>query len=149
MGRAWTEDERLAQPIKFATQPLCPQCGETEPNQFYRHKDNGRRAGAYCAKCHKQRCRDRYNAKSMLQRRAERASSYGLTSQQYIDMYTKQDGKCAICNNEPTTKRGLHTDHCHETGIVRGLLCHGCNVGIGNFLHDIELMKKAIKYLGG
>jgi hypothetical protein len=149
MGRAWTEEERAAQSVRFATKPLCPQCGETEPTQFYRHKDTGRRSSAYCAKCHKQKCRDRYNAKSMLQRRAEKAISYGLTPQQYINMYEKQEGKCAICKQEPSTKRGLHIDHCHETGKVRGLLCHHCNVGIGNFQHNVDLIKSAINYLEG
>ena len=149
MGKAWTEEQRKARSVMFATDPLCPRCGETEPTAFYVHKRTGRRCNAYCAECHKERCRDRYNAKSMLQKRADKAISYGLTPQEYIDMYEKQCGKCAICNEIPKTQRGLHIDHCHETGVVRGLLCHGCNVGIGNFLHNTELMNKAIKYLGG
>jgi hypothetical protein len=149
MGRKWTEEQRKARSIMFATDPLCPRCGEREPTAFYTHKKNGRRSNAHCAKCHKQQCRNKYNAKSMLQKRADKAVSYGLTPQQYIDMYEKQCGKCAICNEIPKTQRGLHVDHCHETGVVRGLLCHGCNVGIGNFLHSTELMNKAVKYLGG
>ena len=72
---------------------------------------------------------------------------YGLSSQQYIDLYNKQNGKCAICKNKPTTKRGLHIDHCHKTGDIRGLLCHGCNIAIGNLKHDVNLMKSAIKYI--
>jgi hypothetical protein len=35
-----------------------------------------------------------------------------------------QAGRCAMCGNlEP-----LRTDHDHKTGLVRGLLCHSCNV---------------------
>ena len=74
---------------------------------------------------------------------------YGITPQQYIEMYTKQDGKCAICRQEPTTERGLHIDHCHKTKVVRGLLCHGCNTGIGAMREDASIMQRAIKYLGG
>lgn len=38
-------------------------------------------------------------------------------------------------------------DHCHDTGKVRGLLCFNCNVGIGSLQDDIEMLRKAIKYL--
>lgn len=38
-----------------------------------------------------------------------------------------QDDRCAICE-----RRGrLVTDHDHVTGLVRGLLCHSCNVREG------------------
>ena len=83
----------------------------------------------------------------MLEKRASKAASYGLTSQEYIELHNSQDGKCAICKQEPSTKRGLHIDHDHKTGVVRGLLCHNCNIGIGNFLEDESIMLEAIKYL--
>jgi len=149
MGRAWTDEQRKARSIQFSTPPHCPSCGETEPTNFYIHKKTGRRSNAYCANCHKENCKKKYQAKSMIQRRASRAAMYGLSPQQYFDMYKKQNGLCAICNEVPSTKRGLHVDHCHETQKVRGLLCHGCNIAIGNLKHDTNLMKSAIKYLGG
>lgn len=149
MGRKWTEEERISRSIKFATKPLCPGCGETDPNKFYVHKKTGTRSNAYCAECHKINCRNRYNSKTMFQKRAERAVMYGLSADEYIKMHEKQDGKCAICKKEPSTKRGLHIDHCHKTGKVRGLLCHNCNIGIGNFSHDSDLLSTAIEYLKG
>jgi hypothetical protein len=72
---------------------------------------------------------------------------YGLTKDQYLSLHESQEGKCAICKTEPTTQRGLHVDHEHSTGSVRGLLCHNCNVGIGNFLEKVELLEEAIAYL--
>ena len=149
MGRAWTEEERMERSVYFATDPLCPMCGEKDPHKFYLHAKNGRRSNAYCSDCHKTRCRERYKSKSMLQKRADRASKYGLTPEAYIKMYESQDGKCAICGLEPTTQRGLHIDHCHETNIVRGLLCHSCNIAIGNFKDSKDLLIKAINYLEG
>lgn len=46
-------------------------------------------------------------------------------------------------------KSKLVVDHCHDTGIVRGLLCHNCNRALGLFKDKIEVLKNAIKYLEG
>lgn len=54
---------------------------------------------------------------------------FGLTLEQYAAMLTAQSGRCAACG-EPSTKT-LHVDHCHESGLVRGLLCHACNTALG------------------
>lgn len=35
-----------------------------------------------------------------------------------------QAGACAIC---AATQSRLLVDHCHESGLIRGLLCTGCN----------------------
>ena len=53
---------------------------------------------------------------------------------------------CECCGHFPTNKRGLHLDHCHQTGRFRGWLCHGCNVGSG-ITDNIELLKLKIAYL--
>lgn len=42
-------------------------------------------------------------------------------------MLVAQDGKCAICRR----RKKLCIDHCHTSDLVRGLLCHGCNVAVG------------------
>lgn len=73
---------------------------------------------------------------------------YGLTVEQRDALGTA----CHICGAvELVTKKGrrykLHVDHCHETKKVRGLLCHHCNTGLGQFKHDVALMQKAIRYL--
>lgn len=56
----------------------------------------------------------------------------------------KQNGMCAICKKEPPT---LALDHCHDTGTIRGMLCFGCNVGLGHFQDNVEYLKNAIDYL--
>lgn len=57
---------------------------------------------------------------------------YGLTLIAWEAMFNGQDRRCAICKSvDPGTKKGWHTDHDHETGIVRGILCMGCNTALG------------------
>lgn len=55
-----------------------------------------------------------------------------------------QDGKCAICK-EPMDQS--YIDHDHETGEVRGLLCHRCNSGLGFFNDDPQRLLAALEYL--
>ncbi|WPJ53570.1 hypothetical protein RCIP0083_00040 [Klebsiella phage RCIP0083] len=60
--------------------------------------------------------------------------------------------KCCskICGkHESEQRRALAVDHCHTTGSVRGLLCDNCNRGIWYFRDNHEVLKAAIKYLGG
>ena len=71
--------------------------------------------------------------------------NYGITLEQWHEMFEKQGKACLICRSTtPNNKRGWHTDH----GVtVRGILCHHCNTGIGMFNHDIGRLKAAIRYL--
>jgi len=40
-----------------------------------------------------------------------------------------------------------YLDHCHDTDVFRGWLCHKCNVGIGLLGDTLEGLNKAIAYL--
>lgn len=79
---------------------------------------------------------------------------YGITPERYEEMWSAQNGKCAICGNEETainynTKKvqKLAVDHCHKTGKVRELLCQDCNRGIAKFKEDPTILQKAIEYI--
>lgn len=54
---------------------------------------------------------------------------------------------CAICGIERKAEGSLHIDHDHATGEFRGLICQGCNQGLGNFRDNEENLQAAIKYL--
>lgn len=58
-----------------------------------------------------------------------------------------QNNCCAICGNPPSDDRALALDHDHQTGVLRDLLCTNCNVGLGNFRDDPDLLARAADYL--
>ncbi len=54
---------------------------------------------------------------------------------------------CMICMKPAQLKKAHAIDHCHVTGSIRGILCYNCNIGIGYFKEDIEIMESALRYL--
>lgn len=73
-------------------------------------------------------------------------TDYGLTTKQYHEMVIKQSGLCGICEDQLSDP---HVDHCHTTGVVRGLLCHHCNTLLGLARDNILVLTKAVNYLHG
>lgn len=86
-----------------------------------------------------------------LQRNNDLKNLYGISQEDYIMLLEKQEYKCAICG-ATSNKGGMYNkyfcvDHDHSSSKVRGLLCHRCNVGLGCFSDDPNLIKNALDYL--
>lgn len=89
------------------------------------------------------RDRVRSNARAAYVRR-----TYGLSPDEHAAMLAAQGGGCAICGtDEPGGAGSWHTDHDHTSGDVRGLLCAGCNPGLGLFRDDPTILRAAADYL--
>lgn len=78
--------------------------------------------------------------------------TYGITMNDHNTMYREQDGLCKICNTSGFVMKKCHkiklvVDHCHTTGVVRGLLCHNCNRALGLLHDDIDCLDRAKEYL--
>jgi hypothetical protein len=81
-------------------------------------------------------------------RRKHLLSKYALTPEQYSAMATQQGNRCALCGTDSPAGNGvLHVDHCHATGVVRGLLCMECNTGIGKLQDSPALLRQAASYI--
>lgn len=78
-----------------------------------------------------------------------------LSPPEYDALLDAQDYLCAICRQpESAPSRSgkplaLAVDHCHETQVVRGLLCNRCNRGLGAFRDSPHLLRTAANYLSG
>lgn len=75
---------------------------------------------------------------------------YGLTDQQFATMIVQQRRSCAICQR--SFQRACYAlrprvDHDHKANHVRGILCNGCNLGIGQFGEDPDRLVQASEYL--
>lgn len=132
---------------------ICTTCGEEKELHFFdadtRYKSGYRSQCTYCNRKGKIESTLRYNLKDR----------YGISLEYYYELLSAQKGLCKICGlpetrvTRPKAKiplgyePRLAVDHDHSTGTIRGLLCHKCNVGLGNFQDNPELLKKAYKYL--
>jgi hypothetical protein len=123
---------------------LCEVCGKPRLGGEMTVVD-GRRACPDCAGEH-------YDGRFDEGRRrmsADLRSKYSLPMEQYEALFKAQAGRCAICTDRP--KKSAHyrlvVDHDHETGEVRGLLCHRCNVALGFMRDNPTALRRAAAYL--
>jgi hypothetical protein len=72
-----------------------------------------------------------------------------MTLDQWDDLIVFQLGRCAACGDELRGDRnqGVHVDHDHATGEVRGLLCFHCNVAEGHLKGDPDRAFRLAVYL--
>ena len=116
----------------------CRSCGVEKPlSEFHIRRDNGKHRND-CIQC----LRDKKNAVQYKQ-------LYNISLSDYDKLYELQGGVCAMCflpQVDPRKTR-LCVDHCHTTGVVRGLLCSNCNVAIGLLKDDERLLQRGIEYL--
>lgn len=91
----------------------------------------------YCKKCHVESARaTRYK------------NLYNITTEEYDALLAFQKGKCFICKRPAKSGQNrLAVDHCHGTGLIRGLLCWTCNQAIGKFKDSQYLLWSAFIYL--
>lgn len=82
-------------------------------------------------------------------RARRRRTKYGICEDVVQSLLEAQGGACAICHRPLDFEgyRQVHVDHCHSSNKVRGVLCRGCNVGLGQFREEVNALARAISYL--
>ena len=57
-----------------------------------------------------------------------RAGIIGITYRKYVALVKRQKNKCKVCKKE---MQKAVVDHCHKTGLFRGIVCNKCNLDLG------------------
>lgn len=117
----------------------CTQCGINKPLSEFSYRKQRRKHNSHCKACS--------SMKNMVR-------DYGISPQTYNVLLKDQGFLCGICgkhqddvNSRGNIHRKLCVDHDHKTKMVRGLLCHNCNVLLGHANDDMALLMSAINYL--
>jgi hypothetical protein len=72
---------------------------------------------------------------------------YGITAEEWLELFSSQGECCGICGTSDPGMQPWHTDHCHTTNSVRGILCHKCNHMIGLGGDSPSTLRAAAAYL--
>lgn len=92
-------------------------------------------------------CYEKGRQQRIVERRATGTCRiYDMSDVEFKARLAAQNGCCAICSKAIEGKH-IHRDHCHQSGEWRGLLCGSCNLGLGMFADDVDLLFRAIDYL--
>jgi hypothetical protein len=105
-------------------------------------KYNARRYEEDPEKC-RRRSRDYYHNNKLKVKDKRLRTEYGISLEEYKDMVGTL---CPICGRS-FGEHTPHIDHDHKTGKVRGVLCSKCNLGLGHFNDNIDILLNAIEYL--
>lgn len=113
----------------------CRRCGEIKPHsEWDRNKTASDGLSTRCKTC-----------RAVESRAGHLMRSYGITEAEREEMIAAQGGVCVICQEAPAE----HVDHDHQTGKVRGVLCFGCNAGIGQLKDRPDVIRRAAAYVEG
>ena len=134
---------------------VCKQ--ELDYSHYHNSKVTKDGYGYRCKECDKN-ARHKYREANRgrfaeVSRRKQLKFKYGISLEDYYEMCETQDDSCAICKTKENyvvgkpRRQNWSVDHCHHTGKIRGLLCNKCNGALGLLQDNVELLKKAVKYL--
>lgn len=112
----------------------CSKCKKSkDPDGFANSKTAKSGKGSWCRDCYREH---------------SQKINYGVDSKTFNTLVEQSNSECEICGSAISVSQGEHAiDHCHTTLKVRGLLCRKCNIGLGCFSDNPDLLKAAAKYL--
>ena len=126
----------------------CSKCGMTKDlSEFYIIKSSGNTHGS-CKDCFKKKSKESSERLGRSHRKnVELKWHYGIDIDEYSKMLEEQNGRCVCGATEARVNaKALHVDHDHNTGLIRGLLCHRCNRAIG-LVDDPENLRALADYI--
>lgn len=129
----------------------CKDCKSIKPLTEFGTRKNGRYTRTTCKLCYNNHLRDWRNSQTFSIDGIKRSGvnlrkKYGITLDQYADMYESQSGACYVCGGSEYGKL-LVVDHNHNTGEIRALLCSPCNKALGFVRENTTILNSLINYV--
>jgi hypothetical protein len=143
------------------TNKICSTCGIEKPLiEFPRDKKYRDGHRGQCIKCRSARNREYEKRPGYVRNRKPAVTDrkmrdtryrrkYGITHDDYDRILLEHGHKCALCSNPPEKSLNgrLAVDHCHATGVVRGLLCTDCNVRLSKWGDNVAGITRVLAYV--
>ena len=134
----------MAEEQLFEARKRCRDCGESKSlSDFPRNRNCKDGRHPYCKPCHNARGHETRQRLYGGGRHYHLKRRYGIGAAEVEELIRAQGGVCAVCREHAPE----HVDHDHATGKVRGVLCFGCNGGLGQFQDNVDWMARAIDYI--
>jgi Recombination endonuclease VII len=140
--------------VPRAKSNLCQKCHKSP-----RHTTKTGRTSQFCLPCANQKARTRRQTHrdevNDIVRRSYFKTIYGITPEDKERRFDSQDRKCAACRSsnvgvkyqKQNGRNPWHVDHNHQTKQTRGILCHPCNLAIGNARESVTRLRACADYL--
>lgn len=145
-GQAWRYRDRgfvpRLCPACQGSKSWCNGCLTAKPHsEFYAFKRSRTGRQGHCKQCIA--TRNKQPARARVRQEIHRRLTYGMTEGEFDAITARQGGRCAICGKV----KSLVVDHDHTSGRVRGLVCFGCNTGLGKMQDSPDGLHRAEIYL--
>jgi hypothetical protein len=114
----------------------CNKCGQELPLCEFSKHSGSNYLRPECKKCNN----------TLSKQRKELKKIHGSPSEDYQCPICKKSEK-EISSGGGNKSSNWVLDHDHETSLFRGWLCNNCNMGLGSFKDDVEILNNAIEYL--
>ena len=131
----------------------CTQCHVEKPLTDFYKKANRSGFCAECKACHYERATRHRKANPerffLYHKKAGLKSKYGLALEEFNKLKEAQTNCCASCGDafERMENKCIQVDHCHVTGVVRGILCRNCNLALGYLQDNLTRIHNLASYV--
>ncbi len=119
---------------------LCSKCGEEKPLSEFTFRE------PKVGKSYRTECKQCANEKNNLRLKLIKENPKSVDPNYSCLICNKTEEE--LKNNNKWNDRSVWTlDHDHTDSTFRGWICNNCNIGLGRFDDDTELLQKAILYI--
>lgn len=133
---------------------VCVPCAREKARRHYKQKGRpGDRDRKRISRQNRKYRRENRSAVKEYSRWYHIRRKYGLSKEQWYAIYDAQDGRCYICQRteaqiRKSKSKYLTVDHCHTTGVIRGLLCGNCNMNVlPGIRENAQVAERIVSYL--